>query len=159
MTKKQGDAKVVTQRHNETLPSLQFYRLTAFDFDFKAAGLHKSIFCIAQFESFTLHTTYKHRGLKTHKTNPLMNKGWAYKRIPAKGIQYMTTSAFILCFLSNSSLHYFFSISMYVHRYSAYFPWPLIKKSSALCGKILSYHEVFIFFKLRCFYTINFYSK
>ena len=64
----------------------------------------------------------------------------------------MTTSAFILCFLPNSSLHYFFSISMYVHRHTAYFPWPLIKKSSALCGKILSYQEVFIY--LNCAVSI-----
>ena len=67
MTKKQGDAKVVTHCHDETLPSLQFYRLTAFDFDFKAAVLHKSIFCITQFESFNLHTTHKHEALKNIK--------------------------------------------------------------------------------------------
>ena len=37
MTKKQGDVKIVTHWHNETLPSLQFYRLSAFDFDFEVA--------------------------------------------------------------------------------------------------------------------------
>ena len=99
MTKKQGDTKVVTQRHNETLPSLQFYRLTAFDFDFKPAVLHKSIFCITQFESFTLHTTYKHRGPKTHKMNPRMNKGWAYKNTLKRNSTYDDFGVYLVLFI------------------------------------------------------------
>ena len=99
MTKKQGDAKVVTHCHDEKMSSLQFYRLSAFDFDFKAAVLHKSIFCITQFESFILHTTYKHRVLKTHKTNPRMNKGWAYKNTRKRNSTYDDFGVYRMLFI------------------------------------------------------------